>query len=231
MNNELQWPSHLVQSFVNTYLIGELQYEIMDMATESFNGLINGEYRSSVIIAGEATHRLNCALLAAYIAINGSSDHTKLNNMKLDDYDEHEIANLLVHNLKFHNSSKMLKDLNLTNDDLFQNMTLLRHLRNKATHSWKPNVFFHDLTLDELGITIEDVFHTPMRLEPLSWIRYQTIIKINNNYITFIINPEKLMIDLRGVDYKKHVPIISLAILFSSMKNMLGQLKRLYIQR
>ncbi len=198
MKNEIEWPYHLIQAFYNVSYLGGLQDEIINMAQESFKDLKNGQHRSSVIVAGETLHRLNCALTTAY-------------RFKLSD------------------SITVLRDLSLINDELFLNMNILRHLRNESAHSRTPSIYSYELPLDMLGITIRDVLATPKGLEPLQWQRYQFIVKINNKDTIFTVDPEKLMIDLRDLEYEKFAPTISLAILFLSIKNMVNQMNYLFL--
>ncbi len=229
MKNEIEWPYHLIQAFYNVSYLGGLQDEIINMAQESFKDLKNGQHRSSVIVAGETLHRLNCALTTAFITVKGHSEHKKLGGLNLEDKGDYEIARILLHRFKLSDSITVLRDLSLINDELFLNMNILRHLRNESAHSRTPSIYSYELPLDMLGITIRDVLATPKGLEPLQWQRYQFIVKINNKDTIFTVDPEKLMIDLRDLEYEKFAPTISLAILFLSIKNMVNQMNYLFL--
>jgi hypothetical protein len=235
MTNQIEWPYHLIQSFMKVSHLGGLQQEFLDLTKESFEGLQHGLNRSAVIVAGEALYRLNCILLTTYIVvmtdIGQKVANKKLNKLQTENLGDFDIAQKLIEEIKItlDDSISILKELELIDEELYENMTILRHLRNKTTHVRIPNIYDYSPPFKELGLTIEEVLNTPEQLEPLKWTRYRFFINIKKDEDKlFTINPEKLMIDLRDIEYTKFAPTVSLAILFLSIKNTIEKVNDLF---
>jgi hypothetical protein len=232
MKNQIEWPYHLFEAFTKVPHLGGLQEEILDLTKESFEGLKYGLNRSSVIVAGEALQRLNCALLTSHIIvmtdIGQKVAHKKIDKLHLENLGDFDIAQKLRGRISLDDSILILRDFELIDTELSENMEILRYLRNETTHARPPGIHSYDLPLDSLGLNIEDVLNIPTGLEPLSWQRYRFVINTATEDKVFIINPEKLMIDLRDLEFNKIAPTISLGILFMSIKNMVEKVKWLF---
>lgn len=190
-------------------------FELVDEVKKSFNAQCR---RSTLILAAEILHRLNCELIAHIMVKRGIVQHKKMSGrtvvFKIDEIQE---GKYISDELNLNETIEYLFNQTLISEDTRMIMQLLRYLRNEATHGEVPGMLSQDarrdtiLTREISSETLDDILSGKIPLPPRE---YFLLFPYKGKNAKYMIYQTDLDIDLDGIDnYKMRLPAVSFRLL------------------
>ena len=201
---------------------------VLEMAQEAEQALIADCYRASILMSAETVHRINCELILQYgrrvkpvqLKPRRSKELISLdaNNIRAD----YEAAFFLLRELTIAESIKILQENRLVDDQTIFDMQALRFLRNSAVHRFLlPIINWHDPpTIKDLSI--HDIVQYALKKEflPRQFVGFRFKIEVGDQELEYIVDQERLDIDIEALESEQQYPVIALALLHSSARTL-----------
>jgi hypothetical protein len=207
-------------------LPGGFRDEIVEMTFESKKAFEAECYRATIILAAEALQRVNCELILQYAKSKGGlsmklSKNKSVNFEIVSIEDSFNAIDMLTDEMTFCDTIYILRQLGLISHQVTLDMHALRNLRNHLVHSRFSSLHLLDYTPPN-GISLEEVEEILSARDglPLKYCKYRFPIEVNKESIEYVVDQEKLNINIEKQDYEKQFAIIALGILFYCMQQL-----------
>jgi len=218
----IEWPGQLVEDIYKKGIVGGLRDSIIELTAEAYQAFLADFLHSPVILSGEALHRLNCEYILQYGQAGGEislkkSTFVLQSTQILDDFNA---ALQLIDNLTLFDTIVFLEEQSLIDQELVYDMHALRYLRNNAVHSSRKPRF--DSYPSTARFDMKEIVTTALLGKVLSFEfrKHKMIIHGPRQAFEYVIDQEKLGIELGRVRAEQRSAIVALALLFAIMKRI-----------
>jgi hypothetical protein len=228
----IKWDGLLVFDIYKKGIEGGLTTDIMEMTIEAFRSYNDGYRRTPIIISGEVLHRLNCECILQFTKTHGEIQYyvnengvKRLVNLKSSEIlGDYKAAEQLIKDFSLCETINYLQNKGVFKGNIIMDMHALRYIRNSAVHSLiqprltphnKPSSLSREKILEIILSEIDD------GQLPLEDRQYKFTIEIRKNkWVEYIVDQERLGIEVEKVEPKRWMSTVSLAVLFSIMREI-----------
>lgn len=222
----IQWEGQLVMEIYQKGISGGFRNSIAEMSLEAYNTFVAGYNHSPIILSGETLHRLNCEYILHHTKSVEKVQYKKGSKPifilhSTDVSGDYKASDLLLDTLTLYDTIILLKDHGLISEELALDMHALRYLRNRVVHTSRPpRLNPHNPTIELSGqdtYEIVELRATGNQI-PLRYRQHKFAINVSGRKIDYIVDQEKLCIEVEKIEPQRRIVVVSLALLFSSMK-------------
>lgn len=224
----IRWDGKVVAAIYAKGIKGGFKDDIVEMTTEAYNSYLAGYRRSPIIMSGEVLQRLNCEFILQYSQVHGIIEYRKRGKVAWvlkgsDVGPDFRAAKRLTDELTLCDTISILESFGIFDKETLLDMHALRHIRNSAVHSLllprlDPYNPPQQLSIDEIAEIIDASLQNA--LLPLEYRQHKFSITIHGQETEYIVNQERLGVDLEKIESQRWITAIALALLFSTMRNV-----------
>ncbi|BBB48288.1 hypothetical protein [Pelolinea submarina] len=212
---------------------GGFRQDIVEMAIEAYEIYKDKDrlWRTPIILSGEALHRLLFEVILQYININGNFPFNKTKKVSLtkEDFSSYKAAQILNDEncLSLNTSINSLYKLGLIDEITYYDMHALRNLRNKAVHGLimpflSEEKYKKILSTSDIHELVRLNFeNNPKDLLFENYQKYQNYkfrILTEKGKDLYVIEQDRLKIDIENIPSEKRLSAISISLLFAIIK-------------
>ncbi|MEI8033790.1 MAG: hypothetical protein WCH05_10680 [Chlorobiaceae bacterium] len=191
--------------------------ELIDEAKRTFNARCR---RSTIILASEILHRVNCELITHLIIKEGFIQHTKSSGRNITLRREDTYGKDIAEELNLNETIEFLYRREIINEGTSIEMHLLRYIRNGATHAEVPGMLSQE-SRTNVARTEQEFMDTISGKRPLPPKEYLIFFPLKGKEVKYMIDQIILEINLDEMeDYKMRLPAVSLRILLLCMEKV-----------
>lgn len=211
-------------ALVHVYLrgmAGGFRDLVLEMALEAEKALVADCYRASILLSAETVHRINCELILQYAkwakAVEFKPRKGKPTRLHAGNiHPDYEAAIFLLEESTIAESIKLLRENDLIDDETFWDMQALRFLRNSVVHRFLlPIINWHDPPAAN-ELSIRELMQYGLRKQrlPRKYVGFRFKIKVGDKELEYVVDQEKLDIDIEPLRAEQKYAVIALALLY-----------------
>lgn len=223
MADAITWNGKVVVSLYEKGIDGGFKSDIAEMASDAYQLYLKGYIRPSTIMSGEALFRLNCEFILQYAKFFGLAQVGKWICQASNISGDFNAAQDIMDSLTLNKTIEFINNTKLFDQQTTLDMHLLRYIRNSAVHKllltridlYNPPQQISKEELEEIiKITLDN---KPI---PLKYRQHKIMIQIGKKKLDYMIDQERLDIEMENIEPDRRISALALGLLFSSMKAM-----------
>ncbi|NTU50514.1 MAG: DUF4145 domain-containing protein [Desulfobulbaceae bacterium] len=209
----------LVNIYVSSTSIA-FQHQIVELIEEAKRTFNAQCIRSTIVLAAEILHRLNCELITHIMIKEGLVRHTKSSGRNVVLRKEDTYGKDIAEELNLNETIEYLFNRQSINEDTRMIMHLIRYLRNEAIHGNVPGMLSQDPRRNT-PLTLEEAKDLISGKKPLPPREYFLKFPYKGNNVKYMIYQTTLDIDLDGMeDCEMRLPAVYFRLLLLCMEQI-----------